>query len=341
VKDERTVATMDGTFVGQTHYVTDFQYGVRVVEHLVTKNSGWRADPEASPVARGWEAVLRYPYRERVPVIREEALRMRVSEPMTIGRYDVIFDAPAVAAMLRATLVPATEADRAMGYLANGAGTSFLTDPLDMIGTYQIASPLVSVSANRTLAAGCATVGWDDEGVAPADAPLITKGVLTDFQTTREAASWFAPYYAKRGIPVRSNGCAGTGEVTEPVTQASPNFVVAPGAQDATFLDLVHSVKTGIAIVGGAVQADFQGLTGLGRGVLTYAVADGALGAVLQGGAWNFRAPEFWKSVAAVGGPNSVASYGFASVRGGGYHTVAAVPMVVRNVPFVIPGSGA
>ena len=58
----------------------------------------------------------------------------------------------------------ATELDRALGYEANYAGTSFATS--DKLGTLQYGSPVMNVTGDRTVEHGLATVGYDDEGVA-------------------------------------------------------------------------------------------------------------------------------------------------------------------------------
>ncbi len=58
----------------------------------------------------------------------------------------------------------ATELDRALGYEAAYAGTSFAT--FDKLGSLQYGSPVMNVTGDRTAVHGLATVGYDDEGVA-------------------------------------------------------------------------------------------------------------------------------------------------------------------------------
>ena len=45
---------------------------------------------------------------------------------------------------------------------------------------------------NRTEEGGCATIGWDDEGVPATSWPIIDKGLFVNYQTTREQAAWIA-----------------------------------------------------------------------------------------------------------------------------------------------------
>src|SRR5690606_13198686 len=77
----------------------------------------------------------------------------------------------------------ATELDRALGYEAAYAGTSFATP--DQIGVLRYGSEIMNVTGDRTAEHGLATIGYDDEGVATSSFPLITEGVLTGFQRDR------------------------------------------------------------------------------------------------------------------------------------------------------------
>ena len=58
----------------------------------------------------------------------------------------------------------ATELDRALGYEAAYAGTSFAT--FDQLGTLHYGSPVMNVTGDRVVDHGLATIGYDDEGVA-------------------------------------------------------------------------------------------------------------------------------------------------------------------------------
>src|SRR5690606_40839747 len=55
----------------------------------------------------------------------------------------------------------------------------------------------LSVRANRTERGGAGTVRWDDEGVETGHFALVEAGILRDFQTTRESATWLADRYVE------------------------------------------------------------------------------------------------------------------------------------------------
>src|SRR4029079_13613560 len=81
----------------------------------------------------------------------------------------------------------ATELDRALGYEANYAGTSFAT--VDNLGTLKYGSACLNVTGDRTVEHGLSTIGFDDDGVAGQQWDLVKDGVLVGYQTDRRIAA--------------------------------------------------------------------------------------------------------------------------------------------------------
>jgi TldD protein len=315
LKQERTFVSSEGSYTVQTIYNTGADMSLGVPRDWMTERPGGRSADFLSKAGAGWEYIRKAPIREEAWRMIEEALGSRRPKPVDVGRYDVVFDAKAVSNILSSSIGIATELDRAMGYEANGVGTSYFSDPLEMLGTYKIGSPLMTVTANRSMPGGAATVKWDDEGVAPVDTVLVKDGILNDFQTTREAASWLAPYYQKVGKPVASNGCAGMYGATNAMQQFSPNLVMTPNTQDVTIPEMVKTIKKGLAIVGGYAYADQQVLNGVGGGEIVYEINDGKITGTIQNAQLLYRSPEFWKNLAAVGGTSTVREFGIDRAR--------------------------
>jgi len=338
-RQQRYFASSDGASWMQTCYQSEAKFAVtyRDEYHLGLPGGGAGADG-LSLTGRGWELISESGLMDTIPRLIDEAEQARHVIPFDVGRYDVVFSADAMAAILDRTLGAATELDRALGYEADASGTSYLSDPLDRLGTAIVASPLVSIMANRSVPGGLGTVAWDDEGIAPEDFPLVKDGILVDYQTTREQAAWLAPYYQKIGRPVRSHGCAAAGSAFDITMQQPPNLALMPGRAATTFEDLVASTEKGIAVLGLGVAMDQQSLNGMGYAIMRE-IKRGKLGRYLQGGALMFRAPEFWKSVVAIGGPASLRWFGMS--RGKGQpnqttqHSVGAVPAKVTQVSIV------
>ena len=211
---------------------------------------------------KGGSSLLNAKVPDQIPE-RAEELRQRMAagaKPMTIGRYTVVCDGATMASMVNATLGVATQLDRALGYEANAGGTTVLDDPLAMVGHAHIASPLVTVTANRSAPAQLATVRWDDEGVEPRPFTLVKDGRLVDFQTTREQAAWLSPYYHDRGIPVYNRMAALARRMHMSLRcSRCPTWHWSRVRQRFGWTTLVADVRNGILVEGGqAWQVDFQ-----------------------------------------------------------------------------------
>lgn len=306
VRQERVTATTDGALFTQTLY----ESGGLLLCGFPDGQNGYRATQVVHGIdtaGTGWELFLdaQIPEQFRSGRIAAELAQKGAlqKKPSTVGKYTLVCDGATMARLLEGSLGIATQLDRALGYEANAGGTSFLDDPLGMLGNYQVASPVITVMANRSAPKELATVKWDEEGVEPPEFPLIKDGVLVDFQTTRERAAWLAPYYTKADRPVRSTGCAAAFDAHGCPLPLMPNLALTPSPTAARLEDLVADVKDGILIEGGTVSlVDSQVRTGLLTGPMRE-IKNGRAGKVLQGGAVLWTSQDLWKHVQTLGGP--------------------------------------
>jgi TldD protein len=185
---------------------------------------------------------------------------------------------------------------------------------------------------------GLATAKWDAEGVAPTSAPLVTAGVLQDYQTTREQMPWIAPWYRQHGRPIRSHGYAGAESALHVTQQCTPNLRMAPGADDVGFDELVATVKKGIAIIDGGASTDFQNRAGAGGGTMRE-IVNGRLGDKLKYGGFLFDSAQIWKDLTAIGGPKSASRIASSDDKGEPNQTtmysVEAVPGIIKNMSII------
>ena len=339
-REERTFASTDGAFCSQTLHtaLTDGSYFSVTAGEPVNRRAGGRQVPWFNPRGGGHEVLENGGLLELIPGLYEEARRQFEAKPVTIGRYDVVFDASAIASVLSQSIGAAMELDRVRGFEANAGGTSYLSPAAEVLGT-AIAAPTVTVHADRTDPGGAATVRWDDEGVMPDEFTLVRDGKAVDYATSREHVGELAAWYEARGTTPRSHGCAAAASATNIPLVQTPNLRLAPAAGSATFESLVSQVSDGIAIVGGDCRMDFRKLTGQGTAEVAYEIKGGKLGRVVSGGAYLMRAPEFWKGVAALGGAGSAMRRGFDEAKGQPVqtttHTVTAVPALVRGLAVI------
>ena len=101
------------------------------------------------------------PSSTRCPSCSPRSSRRPASRP---ARYDLVIHPSNLWLTIHESIGHATELDRALGYEANYAGTSFAT--YDKLSTLQYGSPVMNVTGDRTVEHGLATIGYDDEGVA-------------------------------------------------------------------------------------------------------------------------------------------------------------------------------
>jgi TldD protein len=294
--------------------------------------------PWVNPQAGGYEALASRTLLDDIEPLYEEARRQLTAKPVTIGRFDVVFDATAMASIISQSIGAATEIDRVRGFEANAGGTSYLGPASETLGT-ALGGPLLTLHADRTDPKGAATVGWDDDGVAPDQFTLVRDGKVVDFATSREHVGEMAAWYAAQKVTPSSHGCAASSAGSRIPMVQTPNVRMAPAARDASFEELLAGVKDGLAVVGGECAMDFRKLTGQGQAEVMYEVTNGKLGQVVSGGAYLIRSPEFWKGVAAIGGAGSAMRRGFYEAKGQPFqllnHTVTAVPALVRGIAVI------
>src|SRR4030095_10603698 len=132
----------------------------------------------------GYEYVESYPLLKEARVAAEEAVAMHKAKPVQAGQKALILHPTNLWLTIHESVGHPTELDRALGYEANYAGTSFLTT--DKLGKFEFGSKIVNIVADKTQANAIATCGYDD--VKATSFPLIKDGIFVDYQTTRDQA---------------------------------------------------------------------------------------------------------------------------------------------------------
>jgi TldD protein len=298
LREEKTLATTDGTLITQTF--------VRVGPSFTTTAIGdgdfQSYTEELAPRGSGWEYVesLNMPGNaERWGSLAAEKLTAR---SVDVGRYDLILDPTNLWLTIHESIGHPTELDRAMGYEANFAGTSFVAPPERMIGKLRYGSPIMNIQADRTQENSLSRTMWDDEGV-PADTwLLVEKGIFKDYQTTREQAAWIA---ALTGVK-KSHGCSFADSWSSVQFQRMPNVSLLPGDKDIGLDEIVAATERGIVIKNrGSWSIDHQRYNFQFSGQVFYEVKNGKITGMLKDVAYQARTPEFWNSMDMIGGPKS------------------------------------
>ncbi len=296
-KERRLTATSDGSLIDQTY--------VRISPNLdITAISADGRDFQSrgsvvEPSAMGWEYVLACDLPGNAARWAEEAVMKLGAKPVDPGLWDLIVHPSNLWLTIHENIGHPTELDRALGYEANYAGTSFVSPPESMIGKLRYGPDFMQIVGDRTQAGGCATTGWDDEGVPADEWHLIKDGIVVDYQTTREQAAWIA---GLTGIH-RSHGCAYGMDWKSMPFQRMPNVSLMPNPKNLSEDEVIAACDRGVYVEGrGSYSIDQQRYNFQFGGQVFWEIRNGKKVRPLRDVAYFGRTPEFWNSLALLGG---------------------------------------
>jgi TldD protein len=305
LREEKTFASSDGSYIVQTIYRTQPRMTVTAVSSDMT-DFQTRSTNEIAPMGRGYEHVRDAKLVETAPRWAAEAVQKISAKPVDVGRYDLVLHPSHLWLTVHESVAHPTELDRALGFEANYAGTSFVAPPEKVLGKLRFGSPLMNIRGDRSQAGSLSAVGWDDEGVKPESFDIIRNGIFVDYQTTREQAPYLADYYRQSGRPVRSHGCSYAESWSDVQFQRMPNVSLLPGTKDIGWDDLIAATDRGIAIIGdGSFSIDQQRYNAQFGGQLFYEIRGGKITGMLKDVAYQMRTPDFWGALDMIGGASS------------------------------------
>jgi TldD protein len=280
----------------------------------------------APPMARGWEVLAGdevWNWTDELAQMPSQLAEKMKAPGVTPGPTDLVIDPTNLWLTIHESIGHATEYDRAIGYESAYAGTSFATP--DKLGSLRYGSPVMNVTADRTVEFGLASVGYDDDGVAAQSWDLVRDGIFVGYQLDRV----FAP---RLGLP-RSNGCSYADSPHHVPIQRMANVSLQPSPQDLTTDDLISRVEDGIYIVGDrSWSIDMQRYNFQFTGQRFYRIRNGRLDGQVRDVAYQATTTDFWNSMEAVGGPSTWR-------LGGAYNCGKAQPGQVAAVSHGCPSA--
>jgi TldD protein len=330
--------------VQENKYYADLA-GTRTTQQRVRMQPGFEAmgagadtfDSMASiapPVGRGWEYVVGTAAQgawdwstelDEVPELLAEKLK---APSVQAGAYDLVIHPSNLWLTIHESIGHATELDRALGYEANYAGTSFATT--DKLGTLQYGSGVMNVTGDRTHPHGLATVGYDDEGVETQRWDIVRDGVLVGYQLDRPMGVMLPELNGGR-----SNGCAYADSPGHIPIQRMANVSLQPDPDPGgpSTEDLIGRVERGLYVVGDkSWSIDMQRFNFQFTGQRFYAIQDGELEGQVRDVAYQATTTDFWGSMEAVGNRDTW-------VLGGAFNCGKAQPGQVAAVSHGCPTS--
>ena len=279
----------------------------------------------APPTGRGWEYLngSGWDFDTEVAEIPELLAAQAAAPSVAGGHYDLVIDPSNLFLTIHESIGHATELDRALGYEAAYAGTSFAT--FDQLGSLQYGSEVMNVTGDRLVDHGLATIGYDDEGVGQQQFDLISGGILVGYQLNRQMA-------AEKDFG-RSNGCAFADSPGHIPMQRMPNVSLRPAPNGPSTEELISDVDDGIYIVGDkSWSIDMQRYNFQFTGQRFFKIENGRLTSQLKDVAYQATTTDFWRSMEAVGNPDTY-------VLGGAFNCGKGQPGQIAPVSHGCPSA--
>jgi TldD protein len=335
-KEERLFANSHGSRIFQSRTRTHPQLDATVVD----KATGRFSSRESLTPARGagWDYVLSCGLLAEAKRAAEDARRKLDAKPVAPGERDIVIDPTNLWLTIHETVGHSTELDRALGWEANFAGTSFVKP--EMLGRLRFGSELMTIVADRSQQGGLSTLGFDDDGVSSqfASFPIVEHGVFQNYQMALGQAHLI-------GLP-RSNGCAYADSPASFPIQRMPNISLQPNPSPTSLNDLIADVEDGLYVVGaGSWSIDQQRDNFQFGGQLFYEIKNGQLGELVRDAAYQGRTVAFWNALDGLG---DASTYHLAGTFGCGKGepvqsapvSHGAVPARFRKVMVLNPEQG-
>ena len=238
----------------------------------------------------GWEFVTGLNLHELARRVGREAIELLTAPSCPKGKTTLVLASDQLALQVHESVGHAVELDRILAMEAGYAGTSFLS--VSDRGHLRYGSELMNVVADATEPGGLGTFPWDDEGVPARATPIVERGTLTGFLSSRETAG-------KVGLPRSGATARAEGYHRAPLIRMT-NVDLRAG--DRTFDELLDGVRDGVYMETNRSwsiddkRLNFQFGTEVGRQIV-----NGDLGELVRNPIYSGMTPEFWGSMDAVG----------------------------------------
>jgi TldD protein len=289
VNEEKFFASTEGSEITQS--ITRVHPGFRATAVSADGTDFQSRAGFCQPMGRGYEYLREYPMLEDARKAGEDAAEKLKSPGIEPGRRDLILMPSHLWLVIHESVAHATELDRAMGFEANFAGTSFVTT--DNLNKLQYGSEHVHIIGDRTERFGLATAGYDDEGVKTTSFDILREGKFVGYQTTREQAAWVGD--------AESHACAFADSFSHMPMQRMPNVSLMPGSKTMSPADLIAGVDDGVLVKGdGSWSIDQQRRNFQFGGQVCYRIKGGKIDGMYRDTAYQAMTLDFWRACDAV-----------------------------------------
>ena len=230
----------------------------------------------------------------------DEAVALLTAPQCPPGRTTIVLDPSQLYLQVHESCGHPTELDRVFGTEASYAGTSFLTtDKLD--DGFRYGSDLVTIVADATAPGGLGTFGWDDEGVAAQQVPLVQDGIFVGYLSSRETAPRIG---RQSGGAMRADGW----NRIPLIRMTNINLLPQPGM---SLDEIVADTDDGLYLASNrSWSIDDRRLNFQFATEVAYEIKGGKKGRLFKNPTYTGITYEFWRSCDAVGDERSYVMLG-------------------------------
>ena len=296
------------TYLADLNGTRATQHRVRLqaqLEALALSDTGFETMRTlAPPVGRGWEFLTGpasaggWDWDAELAEMPELLAEKLLAPSVQAGTYDLVVDPSNLWLTIHESIGHATELDRAVGYEAAYAGTSFAT--FDKLGSLAYGSPVMHVTGDRTVRAragdrrASTTRAWR---ASPSTWCATARWSATS-STAPSPPPWGST--APTGAPSPTRRC------TCPIQRMANVSLAHSGDAGPSTEELIAGVDRGIYIVGDkSWSIDMQRYNFQFTGQRFYRIEGGKLAGQLKDVAYQATTTDFWGAMEAVGGAST------------------------------------
>lgn len=290
ISEWKLLATSEGSFIEQQ--ITRLAPGFEVTAVDDKRGDFETVTHTIAPRQAGWEYLEDANLLGDARELGEHVLEKLAAPSVQSGKRELVLAPSNLWLTIHESIGHPTELDRALGYEANFAGTSFATP--DKLGKLRIAAPELTFYADKTTPGGLATCGYDDDGVKTQRWDLVRNGLFVGYQTTREQAAWMGET-ASRGT------CYADSYASVPF-QRMPNVSLSPNPNRCSLEDLVAGTQDGVLVTGvGTWSIDHQRFNFQFSGQLFWEIKHGKRTRMLRDVSYSANTIAFWNACQRIG----------------------------------------
>lgn len=307
-RDEKVFGNSEGSLLEQT--ITETGGGLLATarsEDDVQRRSYPQSVPRAIVGERGdfanagWEHVEALDLLAAAPRVGAEAVALLAADPCPVTTTTLVVGSNQMAQLLHETAGHPAELDRTLGAEDSLSGGTYMRP--DELGRQRFGPEHVTIVADATRPGALGSFGWDDEGVAATRTPIIERGLVGGFLSSRATAGEYG--WSSSGA-ARADGWRRV-----PLVRMT-NLSLEPGQTPAD--ELVGTIRSGVLIdMNRSLSIDDRRRSFRFGAEIGWEIRDGKVGRMLRDVTYEGDTLEFWAGCDAVGDAASFRQWGIPS----------------------------